>query len=455
MSDLYVEALTDDMSADAVTFASLQLPLAQRIFLALPPDARGRASCVCRAWRDVLAETALWTSLDMSGVRAVTGAEWQRFAVVLHGAAGRARGQLFLLDLSQHDVASEVLLPVLTANAGSLRELHLRHVCVDFDTKSVHPIVQAFVHAAPLLQVLTIKNVDCTWKDAQRLLRAEPPFAPLQVSGRLEVSCFGADGTTGGMERVGLFIAALADASLHPALSGLRVRKADTAQPAVMGALVDAMLARRLHELTFDLCTPPAAAPLARLLAEGSLAVLDFGDWHWSARMPLFDAAGAALVAYALRVNTTLTKLKLDRAYLCRDINGAGTFLGALVGHSSLRELRIFEENTNAEDCNAFGAALGALVAADTPALQVLECFRCSLGDAGLAPIFMALPLNHHLRELYVDENRMSKAFAHERLLPAVRANTTLRELKCANRGSETPAAEFAEKVVRRRGQQG
>jgi hypothetical protein len=222
-----------------------------------------------------------------------------------------------------------------------------------------------------------------------------------------------------------------------------------------MGALVDAMLARRLHELTFDLCTPPAAAPLARLLAEGSLAVLDFGDWHWSARMPLFDAAGAALVADALRVNTTLTKLKLDRAYLCRDINGAGTFLGALVGHSSLRELRIFEENTNAEECNAFGAALGALVAADTPALQVLECFRCSLGDAGLAPIFMALPLNHHLRELYVDENRMSKAFAHELLLPAVRANTTLRELKCANRGSETPAAEFAEKVVRRRGQQG
>jgi hypothetical protein len=89
MSDLYVEALTDDMSADAVTFASLQLPLAQRIFLALPPDARGRASCVCRAWRDVLAETALWTSLDMSGVRAVTGAEWQRFAVDLSCCTAR------------------------------------------------------------------------------------------------------------------------------------------------------------------------------------------------------------------------------------------------------------------------------------------------------------------------------------------------------------------------------
>jgi hypothetical protein len=36
---------------------------------------------------------------------------------------------------------------------------------------------------------------------------------------------------------------------------------------------------------------------------------------------PLYDAAGAALVADALRVNTTLTKLALPRAGLIRDLH--------------------------------------------------------------------------------------------------------------------------------------
>ena len=40
---------------------------------ALPADARGRACCVCRRWRDLLADGALWAELDISpasGVRA-------------------------------------------------------------------------------------------------------------------------------------------------------------------------------------------------------------------------------------------------------------------------------------------------------------------------------------------------------------------------------------------------
>jgi len=72
MSNKHEGAAALRISRDAATFASLPLPLAQRIFLALPADARGRASCVCRAWRDALAEPALWTRLDMSLVRAFT-----------------------------------------------------------------------------------------------------------------------------------------------------------------------------------------------------------------------------------------------------------------------------------------------------------------------------------------------------------------------------------------------
>ena len=84
MSDSNVQALALLIGPVAATFASLPLPLVQRIFLALPPDSRGRACCVCRAWRDVLAEPSLWTRLDMSDV----DAERQRFLGVLR-AAGR------------------------------------------------------------------------------------------------------------------------------------------------------------------------------------------------------------------------------------------------------------------------------------------------------------------------------------------------------------------------------
>ena len=68
MSSTLEDALAQLIVSDPVTFASLPLPLARLIFLALPADARGRASCVCRAWRDVLTEPSLWTCLEMPEV---------------------------------------------------------------------------------------------------------------------------------------------------------------------------------------------------------------------------------------------------------------------------------------------------------------------------------------------------------------------------------------------------
>jgi hypothetical protein len=452
MSSTLEDAVAELIFSDAVTFASLPLPLAHRIFLALPVDVRGRASCVCRAWRDVLAEPSLWTRLDLSFV---PSDDWQRCASVLRGAARRARGSLRQLDLSQHDVARQLLLLVLTANAGSLRELHLHTVCANNDYfDPMFPTVEAVVAAAPLLQVLLADRVVCTWEDAPRMLRAEPPFSPLQMRGILEVLFDAADARVGGMERVIPFATVLADATLQPALLRLCARLADVAQPAAMGALADAAIARRLRELTLRSCTAPAAAPLARLLAEGSLAELDIGPLAGvEFGTPLFDVAGAALVAHALRVNATLTKLKLRGAHMFARIPAAQSLLGALVGHRSLRELCITTENSMLLGLSVFGAALAALIASDTPALQVLVCLGNRLGDAGLAPIVDALPLNHHLRKLDVAYNRMSEAFARERLLPALRTNTTLREFACVSGLSRTVAEAEAEELVRRRGQ--
>jgi hypothetical protein len=383
----------------------------------------------------------------MSDVRV----ERQRFDAVFRGAVGRARGMLRQLDLSQLYATRDVLLPVLTANAGSLRELHLRIVLTDkagLYTTPTSEMVRDIMAAAPLLQVLTAESVSSTCEDALQMLHAEPPFAPLRLVHRLAVHFSDQYGLAGGMERVGPFAAALADAALQPALLRLFLYFADTAQPAVMGALADAALARRLRELSFWHCTPPAAAPLSRLLAEGSLAVFEFHDPIF--RTPLFDTAGAALVADALRVNTTLTKLVLRCPNLCFNTRVAGAFLGTLAGHRSLRELRLTTPD-RIVDRSTLGAALASLIAADAPALHALECSGNRLGDAGLAPIVEALALNHHLRTLDVSDNDMSEALARERLLPAVCANTTLRALHCFD---DVPwaAQEEAEELVRRRG---
>jgi hypothetical protein len=79
----------------------------------------------------------------------------------------------------------------------------------------------------------------------------------------------------------------------------------------------------------------------------------------------------------------------------------------------------------------AAGAALGALVAANAPALQELDAAYSWLADEGLGPLVDALPGNTHLRKLLLSEEAhgMSEAFARDRLLPAVRANASLRYL--------------------------
>jgi hypothetical protein len=77
----------------------------------------------------------------------------------------------------------------------------------------------------------------------------------------------------------------------------------------------------------------------------------------------------------------------------------------------------------------ACAAALGALVAANAPALEEINLTYCYLGDAGLGPLVDALPHNTHLRTLNCQYNGISAAFARRRLLPAVRANTSLRKL--------------------------
>ncbi len=75
------------------------------------------------------------------------------------------------------------------------------------------------------------------------------------------------------------------------------------------------------------------------------------------------------------------------------------------------------------------GAVLGRLVAANTPALTELSVSLCCLDDESLTPLLQALPHNTHLRSLDMTYNTISAACARDVLLPAVRANTSLRKV--------------------------
>jgi len=88
MSDECVDAVAQLIISDEAASASMPLPVAQLAFLALPADARRRACCVCRAWRDALADPSLWSRLDMSVVCLAQQRNMlQRFLSVLHARA--------------------------------------------------------------------------------------------------------------------------------------------------------------------------------------------------------------------------------------------------------------------------------------------------------------------------------------------------------------------------------
>ena len=252
------------------------------------------------------------------------------------------------------------------------------------------------------------------------LLEGHPPFAPLRLRS-LDVI---------GQEGVALppaLTAALADARLHPEMDQLQLRHADFRAPGALDAVADAAVARTcLLFLFFHHCAlSPAAAPaLARVLRHSAqLALLLL---HGGAAT-ILDAAGAATIGDALRASDTLEYLALLELPQL-SAHAVTSFVGALVGHRSLRVLDL--RGTIVEDPAAAGVALAALLAADAPVLEDLRVPGCGLGGAGLGPLLDALQHNSCLRKLDIRGNGVPAGFMRGRLLPAVRANTSLRVLR-------------------------
>jgi hypothetical protein len=418
----------------------LPLPVVLHVFSLLPVDCRLRCAEVCRGWRAVLSERSLWTRLDLtraSGMRVREGNHARGVLDrMLRCAAARAGG-LQSLHIDVRNVSHATLLEVAAANADALRELHVHGKLTDdlgFDLEHVEPLLGA----APLLRTLAIGlNCDNTeLRAVRRMLRNDAPFAPLRVV----YLC----ANLRNKGRAGV-VAFAADVAAHASLTGLTLEEAPLDTPAALDAVVDAALARRMQRVGLWDCglSPESAPALARLLDGGALTTLEC--WH----MDALDAPAARVLAAALRASSALTSLTLNRAGVFRDAAVTAELLGALTGHASLRTLSLQgNDTTAAADQAAMGALLGAMVAANAPALTELDVSWCVLGDDGLRALFEALPRNTHLRKLVAARNMILETFAHDVLLPAVRANASLRQLRM---DEFYDSERDAEELVRRR----
>jgi hypothetical protein len=401
----------------ALRLAALPHALLLEVLSRVPVDSRLRCREVLRAWRTALNERSLWLRLDLSPASGV--ARTAATEGLLRAAAERAGGQLETLDVSGCDkITSDALLEVVRANRVTLRELHMRG---DALARSV-AVLATLLRAAPHLHACHAVAYTFKRAEARAMLRNEPPFGALRLE-RLSVRGeeFAAEDA---------ILALAADLAACTFIRELLVSGAPLDTATALDALVDAALARRLRTLRLLNCdvTDHAAPALARLLGGGALAELEIHS-----EVVAFLVAPAASVLFdALRACSTLTALTLRDVLFWLDLDAAAKLLGALTGHASLQTL-VLSQNwnwINEADQAVAGAALGALVAANAPALTELDVSRCDLQDAGLGPLFDALPANTHLRKLDCGRNWPSYAFVRERLLPAVRANTSLVEVR-------------------------
>jgi hypothetical protein len=417
-------------------FSSLPHSLVVRVLAALPADARLRCAEVCRTWRAAVLDRSLWLRVNLS---AGSGLTHEVTPALLRAVSARAAGrmQALMLPVSELDPDFIALLDLAQANSASLRELEMVQPDEERVTHSTFAEVERVLRAAPQLQVLrtevavTRTHIALPLREAVRMLRNESPFGPLHVRSLLIEPNVGDDDEQAQRFNVPELLAFLAAMSEHASLEKAFLEYVPLDAPAVLDALIDAALARRLSELNFTCCNLSSASIPAflRLLGGGAVTqlVIDGGR-------RLLDAPAALLLADALRANTTLRILQLDDVFIWDDMVAGVAVMTALTAHPSLHLLNLINNRVHVGNAAAVGAALGALVAASTPALHTLYVPFCALGDVGLAPLVDALPRSTHLRELYCKGNAMSDEFARDNFLPAIRANTSLRMLEASDK---------------------
>ena len=332
------------------------------IFALLPVDARLRAAAVCRAWRQALADRALWTTLDFSGITcALTDA-------LLRAAAARARGELRSLTLCEDDdLSHQALFEVARANADTLTELR----GVEHDDTGEWQLA-ALLAAAPRLRVL---QADVATHSARVLamLSNQAPYDVLRLR-RLTLR-FGWRWISAPPEARLALATALGG---HTSLERLSLMYPSPVVLAAVNDALDVMLANKLvgFELTFaSWDESPVAAALSlfvRLLECETVTHLGLEGLDILAvrttpaqTTPLWDALQANSTLTSLAI-TSLSRRPRDRWVESR----LEPLLQAITSHAGLRRFDLAGfVSMDGRDA----AALGALIAANAPALRELS----------------------------------------------------------------------------------
>ena len=431
-------AVERESASSALPFPA---PVVHAVFAQLSAADRGRCACVSRAWRAAVADPALWARLVLE--------KGQGDAVLL-GASAAARGGLTHLNISAAcaRVTLDAVTRVAAANAASLLELRYLDSSAParldrVGCRYVRPeTCTRLVHTAPRLRELHA-NVACSSTQASALLAGDGALVPLRLRRLLVVYHRRAPEAP----LVGL----LNQLGAHEPLRELGLTAAPLAADGALDALVAAATARRLEELELVDCPWPGSAArfagaLTRLLDGCATALRKLVVFGSSSEYPRhwLDRQGCALVAEALRRHASLRYLYLGHMLLWDAEPGVGVaLLRAATGHPSLASLGVGDTFGSADERanRAAGAALGALVAADAPALRQLSLSRCGLSGRDLEPLCAALARNTHLEWLSLAGNELQPAFINGHLMPSVRSNCSLRKLNVADDRNAAPDA--------------
>ena len=213
-------------SADTV-LSPLPRGFVRAVLLLLPADTRLRCSEVSRAWRALLADTTLFSSLNLS-VRSGLS----RFSLpLLRAAVAKADWQLRALDVTGQRIGGNqgppdfrLLLEVVAANKATLAELR-------GNAEEVWSVDVVRAVLSPVLQILEASVSIADRQVARSMLRNEPPFQVLWLQ-RIKMS--------GGIDTPPADMVALcSDLRCHASLDNLFLETFALDTAVVMGAVVD------------------------------------------------------------------------------------------------------------------------------------------------------------------------------------------------------------------------
>ena len=415
--------------------SALRVPrfLALDIFARLPADARLLLALVSPSWRALVAEPSLWACVDLSEASGVTRAS----DALLLACSAKARGGMRSLDVCgrvwaanertpeklRPPISETALLTTLQNNAHSLQ--HLRALWLPLDAvKYTHGectlVPDNLLRAAPGLTLVEVDSTVAAFDSSLlrngvvsvrrlRVLHAPASFSAFLADAR---QCF-----------------SLSEVELHGIVHAPQIEE-----------LIHFAYNKPLTALGVETITTAALPSLTRLLCGGRLTALDVSSCDVDQALLTPSAEFCAAVAAA-----PLSRLRFWMSELFVDLDAGLSLVNAVTGHPTLCHLCLACNPVAPAGRHAVGAALGLLVAADSP-LITLDVSTCELGDDGLLPLIDALPHNTHLRRLDCEQSDFTQLSA-ARLLAAVRANVSLIELDAAWEGghNHVPFPELVE----------